>query len=74
MDKPSLKNGSAALVTRALHLDDQLSYEDRETLRAIIRKHHKRYFADHPTNVQCDQLIEAFSAEVRLKMIKASLP
>lgn len=50
-----------------------LTDRDRERLRKIIRKHHKRYFADHPTDAQCDNLIEGIGLKVAQKIVKQNL-
>lgn len=48
-----------------------LSFADRMLLRAIVRKHHRRYFADHPSDRQVDQLIDSLGAEVQEKLVQA---
>lgn len=51
----------------------ELTDADRARLRAIIRKEHKRWFADHPTDAQCDNLIEGLGLHVAQKIVKAQL-
>lgn len=72
-DKSSLKAATAAMpaiITRR-GFSDELTLEDRRTLRAVVRKTHRRYFADQPTDAQCDQLIDALGPRAQIRMIAA---
>lgn len=75
MDKASLKAGASApaIVTRRMGFGDDLTCEDRKMLRAVVRKVHRRYFADYPSDRDCDQLIEALGPEAQKKMLLAAL-
>ena len=75
MNKGQLKAGASApaLITRRMGFGDGLSWEDRKTLRAVVRKVHHRYFADAPTDSQCDQFIEAMGPIAQSKMLLTAL-
>lgn len=45
-------------------LTADLTDRDRERMYQIIRKHHRFYFADHPTKAQMDNLIESLGMRV----------
>lgn len=64
---------SAALIHRPVRFGDRLSFEDRNTLRAVVRKVHRRFFADAPSNAQCDNLIDALGEEAQRKMLMRAL-
>lgn len=75
MPKSTFKNGasSAAIIHRPVRFGDQLSWEDRKTLRAIVLKVHKQYLPFHPTNAELDQLIDALGPVAQAKMLKAMI-
>ncbi len=51
----------------------ELTRADRVRLHAIIDKHHKQYFADHPTKRQKDNLIDALGPQVAARIVKEAL-
>ena len=66
-------SNTPAIIARPMTFGDDLRYEDRKTLRAVVRKVHRKYFTDHPTNRQCDQLIDALGPEVQKKLLMAKI-
>jgi hypothetical protein len=50
-----------------------LTDRDRQRLRAIVRRHHKQYFADVPTNAQVDNLIEGIGLRCAEKLVRAAV-
>jgi hypothetical protein len=58
-----------AIITRREKWSDDLSLEDRNMLRAVVRKVHRKYFRDIPTDAQCDQFIEAQGQIAQRKML-----
>lgn len=60
-------------VPHAAGFTSDLTIGDRQKMRAIVRKHHRQYFADHPTDAQVDQLIDSLGPEVASKLVKAAV-
>jgi len=61
------------IIARPVRFGDDLAYEDRKTLRAVVRKVHGRFFSGHPTNAQVDQLIDALGPVVQQKLLMAKI-
>jgi hypothetical protein len=59
-------------LVRAMSFGELLSWADRARLRAIVRSTHRMYFADVPTNAQCDQMIEAIGPGLAAAMLKVA--
>jgi len=48
-----------------------ISYQDRQRLRKIVRKVHLKFLPDHlVNNKECDKLIESLGPMVREKLLK----
>lgn len=51
-----------------------ISIEDRNRLRAIVRKVHLQHYPAHMlTNYECDKLIDAWGPEVASNVIKKAM-
>ena len=49
----------------------EISYQERQRLRKIVRKVHLKFLPDHlVNNKECDKLIESLSPMVREKLLK----
>ena len=49
----------------------EISYQDRQRLRKIVRKVHLKFLPDHlVNNKECDKLIESLGPKVREKLLK----
>lgn len=70
MDK---KLEAPAIIARPIRFGDALSWEDRQTLRAIVRKVHKAYLPFSPSNAECDELIDALGPIAQQKLIMAKI-
>lgn len=62
-----------ALIHRTVRFGDQLSFEDRNTLRAVVRKVHRQYLPDQPSTTVCDELIDALGPAAQEKMLRAAI-
>ena len=61
----------AGLIARPVRFGDDLAYEDRKTLRTVVRKVHAKWFKDEPSNRDCDRLIDALGPGIQAKLLKA---
>ena len=68
-----LKVSTPAIISRPMRFGDELGYEDRQTLRSVVRKVHRNYFRDPPTDVQCDQLIDSLGPEAQRKILMVKI-
>lgn len=73
MSKAQLKASTPAIITRPIGFGDELRYEDRVTLRHVVRKVARHYFRDIPTDAQCDDLIEKLGPIAQQKMLAAKI-
>lgn len=64
-----LKTSTPAIISRPMGFGDQLHYEDRQTLRHVVRKVARHYFRDPPTDAQCDDLIDKLGPIAQQKML-----
>lgn len=74
--KAKLLGGSSrapAVIARRIGFGAELHYEDRLTLRSVVRKVHRHYFRNDPTTAQCDEFIDALGPIAQQKMIKAKI-
>jgi hypothetical protein len=66
---PRLAASSETIETEHGFVGD-LTEKDRNRMYAIIRKHHKFYFADEPTRAQMDNLIEGIGLRLVEEQIR----
>lgn len=70
--KPALKTGTAIKRARVSFLQD-LSVQDLERLRAVVRRVHLRHYKGPITERKIDMIIESLGPQVREKLVRLSV-
>jgi hypothetical protein len=67
--KPALNRSAAIISVPEKRFSEDLMWEDRVRLRAIIQKTHKHLFAVDASNSHLDQVIDALGPIARNKIL-----
>lgn len=73
-DRPEIERAyeRPAMVRTDHGFSRDLTVEARRKLRHIVRRTHRVWFRDEPTNAMLDELIDSLGPEVAAKMVKAA--